>query len=82
MPSENRLRKFGFTPPVITEDNYVLGGLTTLPKIVLQVDGQWDKFLPEFELQTDPDFDTFNCVAFATTSAVELLVKRLYIVFL
>lgn len=56
---------------------FVLGGLTSLPKVILQADGQWDAYLPEREVQYNDKFDTYNCTAYGTTAIVETLAKRL-----
>lgn len=71
------IKDYGFVPPEITPDNYVLGS-STLPKVVLREDGDWSDFIPEFEQQHEPDFDTYNCTAFGTTNAVELILRALY----
>lgn len=68
----------GYIPePVRTRDQYVLGGFTKLPKIILQPDGQWDDFLPPDEFQKNEKFDSYNCTGFAITNALEILMKRL-----
>jgi len=55
---------------------YVLGGFTSLPKIVLQPDGQWDAYLPEVERQ-NAIFETWNCTSYATNAVFEMLLRRL-----
>ena len=74
----NTPQQFGFVSPEIDLNAYILGGQTKLPKIVLQPTGQWDEFLPEMELQFEPDFDTYNCTAFGSLNGIEMLMKRLY----
>lgn len=64
--------------PVGDPNAYTLGGLTELPKEILQPDGQWDDYLPEVELQFEEQFDTYNCTAFGTTSIIEMLIRKLY----
>lgn len=68
------MKNYGFDPNsvVITPDQYSLAG-GQLTGAILREDGQWDDFLPEFEGQTDPSFETSNCTAFASTSQIETL---------
>ena len=68
---------FGFKPDIITDDNYVLGG-NKLPKIVLQPDGDWSKYLPEYEPQSKRGIETQNCTSFGTLSAIEMMKRRIY----
>ncbi len=72
------LRNYGLQilPPKQTD--YVLGGLTKLPKTVLQPTGQWDAFLPLPEFQYLNNFESMSCTSFGTTSALEILLKRIY----
>lgn len=69
--------KYGFIEPFVTRDNYILGGLSSVPKDILQPNGQWDNFLPERELQ-NLGFETANCTGFGTTSCIEILMKKKY----
>lgn len=68
---------YGFITPVITEDNYLLGGLSKLPITILQESGQWDFFLPEYEPQAER-FETSGCVVWGSENCVEILHKKLY----
>jgi hypothetical protein len=71
----------GALQPKITEKTYVFGNspLTSLQK-VLQEDGQWDNWLPDFELQRDKDWtkSTFGCVSFSNNNSKEILFKRMF----
>lgn len=71
----------GAIQPKITENTYVFGNspLTSLQK-VLQEDGQWDNWLPDFELQQDKDWtkSTFGCVSFSNNNSKEILFKRMF----
>ena len=75
---ENNLQGHGLILPTITPDNYVLGGVGDVPKIVLQKDGQWLDFLPDGEWQARKNFDTFGCTVYNTIHAEEILEKRLF----
>lgn len=58
------------------EKAYILGGWGSLPKIVLQMNGQWDDFLPQYEAQADR-FETCGCTIYGTQNCIEILLKRL-----
>lgn len=68
-------KQFGFIKPQITEDNYIFGS-GQLAGSVLQENGQWDDFLPDFEIQRKEGFETMACTCFATLNAIEILFKR------
>jgi len=70
------IRDYGFVEPTIEEDHYVLGGLTSLPMIVLCPNGQWDNYLPAYEPQSSSNFDTYGCTVFGTQNAIETLLKH------
>lgn len=55
---------------------YTLGGVNSLPKEVLQPDGQWDLFLPAYEPQAEK-FETCGCTVWGTQNAIEIYLKRL-----
>jgi len=68
---------YGFIAPEITPDNYVLGASNALPKVVLQADGNWEKFLPSTERQ-NINVETFNCTSFGTLNVLETIFKKIY----
>lgn len=65
----------GFVKPKIRKDHYVLGG-GMLPEEILQPDGNWSNFLPDFEPQ-NKKFETYNCTGFNTLNAIETILRRL-----
>ena len=69
---------FLFEPPVPGKD-YVFGGYTKLKGEVLQADGQWVDYLPEFERQYRNGFETNACVSYGTINAIEILTKRIFV---
>jgi len=69
--------RVGFIEPTITEDNYVLGA-KQVPEEVLQLDGQWLDYSVEKERQEQHGLETYNCTGFATSSPVEIYIKRKY----
>lgn len=66
-------RKIGFIKPVITNDHFVLGGMSSLPAQVLRVDGDWTPYLPDFESQLEPTFDSDGCTCYGTLNCIETL---------
>lgn len=68
---------YGFVRPKIDDTHYVLGGLGSLPKVVLQPDGQWDTYLPTYEPQYGGGWDTDGCTVWGTQNALETLVRKL-----
>lgn len=64
--------RYGFIEPIITPDNYVLG---SIGGEVLQADGQWDEFLPQYEPQAE-NYETSGCTCWGTENALEILFKR------
>lgn len=71
----------GALPPKITEKTYLFGAspLTSLQK-VLQPDGQWDMWLPKYELQRAENWakETYGCVSYSNNNSKEILFKRLF----
>ena len=66
----------GFQPSEIKQGDYILGAATSLKGEVLVPDGQWDAWLPAFENQSKDGFESYACVSFAVTSAVEILMRQ------
>jgi len=66
----------GFKKPEITSDNFILGGLASLPPKIINPSGDWTPYLPKFEPQRK-QLETWNCVAFATIKCVQILLKKL-----
>ena len=64
--------------PIVPDKDYILGGYGSLGGAVLQQDGQWDAYLPDNEVQSTADFESYACVAFATLNCVEILARKIY----
>jgi len=64
-------KQYGFdiSQVEILEDDWKFGARSE--RIVLQKDGQWDKFIPVFEHQAK-DFETFGCTVYGGTSQMEM----------
>ncbi len=75
---KHQLRNYGFDPKtiIIEDEHFVLGGAVSLPQEILQPDRQWDAFLPVFEPQSQPTWDTDGCTIFGTLNAKDVLHKR------
>ena len=58
-------------------DAYILGGLTQLPKIVYQINGDWSSYLPAYEPQFNSFYDSYGCTVWGTQNIIETLLKRL-----
>lgn len=69
------MKNTGFIQPKIEQEQYVLGGVASLPKVVICPDGQWVGFMPVFEPQRKA-FETFNCTGFNTLNCIEMLFKQ------
>src|SRR3990167_7965941 len=69
-------KKYGFILDEIKAEDYVLGGFEFAYGFPLQGDGQWDAFLPVFEAQKQGSLETWNCTAYGTLNAIEILMKR------
>lgn len=69
---KHTIKNYGFSPQPIQPDHYVFGA-GKVPEVILQADGQWDKFLPVFEKQFSDNLETFGCTVFGTLNAREIL---------
>lgn len=76
---ENKLHKYGYVKPEITPKHFVLGSSRSLPRIVLQADMNWEKYLPKYEPQFSPNgWDTDGCTIWGTLNIIETLVKKVF----
>ena len=71
---ENNYRSYGLVTPPIYASHYFAG---TLPKDILQLDGDWTNFLPTYESQA-VNFETYACGVFGTTNATEILIQKIF----
>jgi hypothetical protein len=69
--------KYGFIYEPPKDEDWVFGASSQIPGEVLQPDGQWDKYLPEVELQ-NRGFEPYACATFGTLNAIEIILKRKY----
>lgn len=74
----NELKHYGLVISKVEDPQaYVLGGLTSLPKVVLQTKGDWSSFLPVYEPQFGGSFDSCGCTIWGTLNIYETLLKRI-----
>lgn len=57
--------------------DYIFGGKEVKEQVDLQPDGDWSKFLPNYEAQKR-GFETWACVSFAVNNAIEVLIRKKY----
>lgn len=70
-------KNYGLVIKPIEEGNYVLGGFASLPKIVLQDNGQWGDYLPTYEPQYNSYFDSYGCSVWGTQNIIETILKKI-----
>lgn len=75
--THQQINNYGLVTSDITSDHYILGGFSSVPKNVLQPDGQWDAYLPLYEPQAEK-FETAGCTVWGTQNAIEILYKKLF----
>ena len=68
---------FGFQKETICPDHYILGGLSKVPRVVYQPNGDWRSFLPKYEPQAE-NYETWGCAVWGTQNAIEILFKRVF----
>ena len=71
------MKNYGLIIPEIQADNYVLGGVSSVPKEVLALDGQWTR-LPLKEYQNLNNVETSACATFHTLNPIETLIIKRY----
>ena len=72
------MKRTGFVKPILDSTQYIMGATLSLPKDILQADGQWGAYLPTEERQQQNNIETYNCTSFATLNCVEILINKIY----
>ena len=72
-----KIKNFGLKIDYPKASDYVLGGISPVPKENLQPDKDWTLFLPDTEKQ-NKGFETYACVSFTILNCVEMLILRKY----
>lgn len=70
-------KDYGFIRSKVDETHYVLGGFSSLPKVVLQPDGKWSQYFPKYEPQFNKYFDAYGCTVWGTENVIETILKRI-----
>lgn len=73
----NTVKNYGLVIKQPEDTAYILGGFNSLPKVVLQNDGNWSEYLPTYEPQFNSFFDTYGCTVYGTQNIVETLLKKI-----
>lgn len=68
---------FGFLKHFPAFEEYIFGVKSLIPKIALQLDGNWEPSLPTYECQADI-YETCGCPIWGGQNQVETYCKRLY----
>ncbi len=66
---------YGFKRPSIKIEDHIFGAEDNLP--VIQPDGQYDNFIPQYEAQADK-YETGGCTIWGSQNGVEFLFKKLF----
>src|SRR3990167_7729891 len=69
------IRQYGLKLNVVEDPRAYRLGAIELPKAILRLDGQWDAFLPNEELQITPQYDSFGCTIYGTENIQQTLEK-------
>lgn len=67
----------GFLIPAIDSTHYVLGA-SPVPQNILQADGQWIKFVNDFEPQ-NKGYESYGCTIHGSINAIEILMRRQFL---
>ncbi len=70
------MKNYGYIPAKIDATHWMFGA-STAPKDLLQLDRNWQPYLPKYEPQA-VNFETFGCGVFGTLNAVEILMKKIF----
>ena len=72
----SQVKQFGFLKESLKTSDDFFGGISRSDNQVLVEDGDWTKYLPTTEYQSNELFDTFSCVTFSALNCIETLWKR------
>lgn len=76
----NELKNYGLVQGAEDENAYVLGaigGVGTLPRVVLQTNRDWTPYLPKYEAQYNANYDTFGCTVWGSQNMIETMMARI-----
>lgn len=70
------MKNYGYIPSKIDATHWQFGA-SNAPKDLLQLDRNWQPYLPKYEPQA-VNFDTFGCGVFGTLNVLEILMKKIF----
>lgn len=72
--------QFGYIHDDPKDEDYVFGAVTGIADYGTPVNpsGQWDRYLPDSELQRKNGVETYSCVTFSLLNCIETLFKAAY----
>ena len=74
----NKEINHGYIEPVVLPEDYRFGlGQVSLAQ-PLQLNGQWDEYLPIDEIQNRNGLETFGCTLYGSMSQLEILLRKLF----
>lgn len=62
----------------LDDTHFLLGANSKLGVDILQADGNWLPYIPAYEPQFTPNYETYGCTVFGTYNALEVLMKKLH----
>lgn len=66
------------TEHILDGRDFIFGGYSGVDNVILNPTGDWFAWLPPLEVQNDDWGDTYSCVSFAMTNAIEVILKKKY----
>lgn len=82
MKNENNIKNYGLnveeTLAGIDNTHYLLGSTSKLSSDIIQADHNWRPYIPIYEPQYTPNYDTYGCTVFGSYNAIEILMKKIY----
>jgi len=67
------IRQYGFKRNAVEDVRAYKLGNSPLSQEILNPSGQWDKYLPDSEVQRTPAYETFGCTIYGTENILQIL---------
>ncbi len=78
----NEIRNYGLnveeTLAGLDNTHYLLGSTSKLSTEIIQADHNWKPYIPVYEPQYTPNYDTYGCTVFGSYNAIEVFMKKIY----
>ncbi len=79
MKNKNQIENYGFVKPEHDNRDFIFGSaFNSLPKTILQANGDWSPYLPLYERQFGAGWDSYGCTCFGTLNCLEVIMKKVY----